>query len=149
MINNYLPVLLLSICAKGFDEIIFNSLFKYVDNYNIWNKNQSGFSPVDSFLHELLSIIHDIYKTFDANPSLEVRGVFSALIKAFDRVWHEGWMYKLECVEICEEFYELMHSSLSGRHKRVVLNGRSLHCPHIVASVPQGFISRKVILIVY
>ena len=31
---------------------------------------------------------------FDANPSLDVRGVFLDSSKAFDRVWHDGLMYK-------------------------------------------------------
>ena len=36
--------------------------------------HQSGFGPGDSCVHQLISIVHDIYNAFDANPSLEVRG---------------------------------------------------------------------------
>ena len=41
-------------------------------------------------------VTHEIYKVFDANPSLEVRAVFLDLSKAFDKVWHNGFMYKLK-----------------------------------------------------
>ena len=43
---------------------------------NLLNSFQSGFRLNDSFINQLISITHNIYRTFDANPSLEVRGVF-------------------------------------------------------------------------
>ena len=36
------------------------------------NPNQSG----DSCINQLVSITHEIYASFDADPSLEVTGVF-------------------------------------------------------------------------
>ena len=80
----------LPIYSKVFEKVIFNLLFKYLDDNNLLNSNQSGFRPGDSCVHQLLSITHEIYKVFDANPSLDVRGVFQDLSKGFDRVWHDG-----------------------------------------------------------
>ena len=54
----------------------FSSLFKYLDDSNLLNGNQFGFCLGDSCEHQLLLITHKIYKGFDANPSLEVWGVF-------------------------------------------------------------------------
>ena len=65
---------------------------------------QSGFRPGDSCVHQLISIVHEIYNAFDANPCLEVRGVFLDISKAFDRVWHKGLLYKLNCTGINEFF---------------------------------------------
>ena len=87
LIKNYRPVSLLPICSKIFEKVIFNSLFKYLDDNNLLNSNQSGFRPGDSCVHQLLSITHEIYKAFDANPSLDVRGVFLDLSKNLHRVW--------------------------------------------------------------
>ena len=39
--------------------------------------------------------VHNMYNAFDTNPSLEVRGVFFDISKVFDRVWHNGLLYKL------------------------------------------------------
>ena len=97
LVTNYQPVSLVPICGKVFGKMIFNSLFVYLNNNNNNNNNinnnsllnssnQSGYRPGDSCLHQLISIIYDIYKAFDANPSLEVRGVFLDLSKAFDKV---------------------------------------------------------------
>ena len=89
LIKNYLPVLLLLICSKISKKVIFNSLFKYLDDNNLFNSNQSSFRPGDFCVLQLLSITHDISKAFDANPSLDVKAVFLDLLKAFNRVWHD------------------------------------------------------------
>ena len=89
MINDYRPVSLL----PKFLRKLFISLFEFVDTNKLINNNQSGFRPGDFCKHQLLSITHEIYKAFHANPSLEMRGVFLDLSKAFDRVWHEDLMY--------------------------------------------------------
>ena len=48
----------------------------------IITKNQFGFKPGDSCINQLLSITHEIYKSFD--DRLEVRGVFLDISKAFN-----------------------------------------------------------------
>ena len=79
MIKNYQPVSVLPICSKIFEKVIFNLLFKYLDD-----NNQSGFRPGDSCVHQLLSITPEIYKALDANPLLDARGVLLDISKAFD-----------------------------------------------------------------
>ena len=90
--------------------MIFNSLFVYLNNNNLLNSNQSGFRPGNSWVYQLISITHDNYKSFDANPSLEVRGVFLDLSKAFDKVWYDGLLYKLRRMKICGKYFGLMDS---------------------------------------
>ena len=43
-----------------------------------------------------MSITHEIYNAFDCNPSLEVRGMFVDISKVFDKVWHDGIIYRLK-----------------------------------------------------
>ena len=56
--------------------------------------NQSGFKPGDSYINQLLCITHDIYQSLD--DSLQTRGVFLDIFKVFDKVWHEGLLFKLK-----------------------------------------------------
>ena len=88
---------------------------------NLLNSCQSGFRPNNSCINQLISITHNIYRAFDANPSLEVRGVFLDLSKAFDKVWHEGLLYKLKNNGINGNALQLIESFLNNRRQRVVL----------------------------
>ena len=72
----------------------------FLEVNNLLNSNQSGFRPNDSCDSQLLSIFRDIYSSFDCHPSLEVRGIFLDISKAFDRVWHEGLLYKIQSIGI-------------------------------------------------
>ena len=89
------------------------------------------------------------YNTFDANPSLDAREVLLDLSKAFDRVWHDGLMYKLKTLGICGNYYGLIISFLGDRHQRVVLNGQSSKWSHIKAGVTQGSILEPLLFLVY
>ena len=85
-LNNYRPVSLLPISGKFFERIIFNNVFLILDDNNILTPNQSGFRPNDSCINQILSIVPSIYSDFDHNPSLEIRGNFLVISKAFDKV---------------------------------------------------------------
>ena len=71
-------------------------MFNYLLECKLFTECQSGFSPGDSYISELISITHGIYKSFDYNPSVHVRRTFLDISKAFDKVWHDGSIYKLK-----------------------------------------------------
>ena len=49
-------------------------------------------------------------------------------------------MYKLKCLGICRNYYGLIHSFLSDRHKRVALTGQFSNWSQIKAGISQGSI---------
>ena len=58
-------------------------------------------------------------------------------------------MHKLKSLGISGNYYGLIHSFLSDRHQRVVLNGQSSRWSHIKAGVSQGSILRVLLFLVY
>ena len=108
--NNYRPVSLLPICCKILEKNIFDSITRFLNQNKILSDAQSGFRPSDSCEYQLLSIVHDIYKSFDCNPPLEVRGIFLDISKAFDRVWHDGLIYKIKSFEISDTPLKLIEN---------------------------------------
>ena len=125
LIKNYRPASLLPVCGKLMEKLMFNSIFNVIDTRNMLSVQQSGFRPGDSCVHQLISIVHEIYNAFDANSSLEMRGVFLDISKAFDRVWHKGLLYKVKCMSINGKFLKFVESILNNRYWHVVLNGQA------------------------
>ena len=149
LINNYRPVSLLPVFGKMFERIIFNNIYRYSHEHNLLNPNQSGFRPKDSFAYQLLEITHNIFSSFDFNPTLETRAVFLDISKAFDKVWHEGLIFKLQSMGISRNLLNLMNSFLSERYQRVLLNGQSFEWASIKAGVRQGSILGPLLFLIY
>ena len=101
-------------------------------------EHQSCFRPSDSCEYQLLSIVNDICASVDCNPPLDVRGIFLDISKAFDRVWHDGFIYKIKSIGIKAMFFKLIIIFLENRFQRVVLNGQTSSWEPVVARVPQG-----------
>ena len=125
IVKNYRPVSLLPIFSKLFEKCIYDTLYSFFETNGLFTSCQSGFRKGDSCTSQLLSITHDIFKGFDANPSLDTRGVFLDISKAFDRVWHDGLLFKLQYYGVSGPLLSLLKDFLSGRVQRVTLNGHS------------------------
>ena len=93
--KSYRPISLLPICSKVFERLIFNSLFNYFIKNKLFTECESGFIPGDSCVAQLLSITHEIYKSFDCYLPCDIRGTFLDISKAFDKIWHKYLIFKL------------------------------------------------------
>ena len=89
-----------------------------------------------SCINQLLAITHEIYKSSDA--SLDVRAVVLDISKVFDKVWHQGLLYKLKQNSISDNLLETLTDFLKDRKQRVVLNGQNSSWANVEAGVPQG-----------
>ena len=65
---------------------MYKDLFNHFYYDNFYTRNRSGFMPGDSWIFQLLSIIHEINSSFDRNPTIDVRGVLLDISKVFDKV---------------------------------------------------------------
>ena len=147
IISNYRPISLLPILAKVFEKIIFTNLFKYLKVNNLITENQSGFQSGDSCTNQLLSLVHEIHESFDCG--LEVRSVYLDMSKAFDKVWHEGLIFKLKQNGIEGKLLNLLSNYLINRKQRVVLNGMESNWGEIFSGVPQGSVLGPLLFLVY
>ena len=112
-LKSYRPVSLLPICGKILEKLIFKEMFSFLIENNLISSNQSGFKSGDSCIKQLLSTTHEIYKSF--GNGFEVRGVFLNISKAFNKVWHEGIIFKLKQNGISGKLLSVLSDFLKDR----------------------------------
>ena len=66
--------------------------------------------------------------------------------KAFDKVWYEGLIFKLQTYDINSKLLNLMQGS---RHQRVALNGQTSSREKVLAGVPQGSLLGPLLFFIY
>ena len=75
---------------------VYLDLFHHFITNELFTNCQSGFLPGASCISRLLSIVHEINLSFDCSPGIDARGIFLDISKAFDKVRHQGIIFKLE-----------------------------------------------------
>ena len=132
-----------------FEKLIFNSLYLYLNSNNLITPNQSGFRPGDSCSNQLLFLINEIHKAFENPKSLELRAVFLDYSEAFDKVWHDGLLFKLKQNGISGKLLKFFESYLHNRKQRVCLNGFHSDSSSIESGVPQGSVLGLLLFLAY
>ena len=124
-------------------------MYKHICDNKLLTPNQSGFRQGDSTVNQLLYITHLIYTAFEEYPTRETRAVFLDISKAFDKVWHDGLVFKLKTYGITGPLLLLIESYLSSRQQHVILNGKSSDWSFITAGVPQGSVLSPLFFLIY
>jgi hypothetical protein len=84
---------------------------------------RSGFTPGDSTVNQLTYFYNTFCKALD--DRLEVRTVFFDISKGFEKVWHDGFLYKLKNAILKGILLNWLSDYLSNRRQCVVLPGQS------------------------
>ena len=147
VINNYRPISLLPLFAKIFENILFLKMYNHFTSNNLITKNQSGFRPNDSVTNQLICLVDSIHSSLDIN--LDVRSVFLDMSKAFDKVWHQGFIFRLYQNGINGKLLNLLKSYLENRLQRVVLNGSEYGWGIVESGVPQGSVLGPLLFLIY
>ena len=107
--------------GKIFEHLVYNVTYDFLSDNNLLSPNQTRFTSGDSCINQLLSINHETLNAFD--KGLEVRAIFLNISKAFDKVCHDGLIFKL-CQIVISGNINILRGFLRNRKQRVVLNGQ-------------------------
>ena len=145
--SNYRPVSLLSIPSKVCEKVIFKHLYNYIKDHNLITLHQSGFTPGDSTIHQLLYMYDFFCKALDEKKDVQI--VFCDQSKAFDRVWHKGLIHKLKSFGIEGPLLEWFSDYVTNRKQKVQLEGSHSEHGTIAAGVPQGSILGPLLFLIH
>ena len=145
--NNYRPISLLTCMSKCFEMCVFKDLYRYCVVNNLLTWRNSGFKHGDSTICQLTALVHMLYDNMDKGRDITM--IFLDVSKAFDKVWHDGILFKLQTFGIHGPLLCWFRSYLTNRRQRVVIKGANSPWFPTNAGVPQGSVLGPLLFLIF
>ena len=145
--KNYRPISLLSSISKVFEKLVFNQTFPYLTKNKLLSPKNSGFTPNDGAINRIIAMLESIYINLDNHNDTLFTSI--DISKAFDRVWHQGLIFKLKQMGITGRLLDWFQSYLTNRRQRVAVGGHLSSLKHTNSGVPQGSILGPMLFLVF
>ena len=144
--SNYRPISLLSNINKIIEKIMYNRIYRFLDQNNIYSL-QFGFRQHYSTRYALLNLTEAIMKALDDGNF--AWGIFVDLQKAFDTVDHSILLSKLYHYRIRGLANKWFESYLANRKQFVSVNAFESSTSSITCDVLQGSVLRPLLFLIY
>ena len=145
--SNYRPISITSCLARLFEKLILERLNAFLNSNNIIIDQQSGFRRKRQTKDNLAMLIQKTNEAFKKGKS--VVAVFFDIQSAFDKVWHEGLLYKLVKLKVPHYLVRIVEAFLRERTFVVKVNGMFSSVKMIRAGVPQGGVLSPTLFSIY
>lgn len=145
--SSYRPISLLPTISKLIERIIYKRIKNITEDRNIIPEHQFGFRNAHSTTQQLIRVTEDIINNF--NISTATGAILLDIAKAFDRVWHDGILYKLIQHNYPYWIIKLISNYLKSRKIETYLNDEISTRREIRAGVPQGSILGPLLFNIY
>lgn len=145
-LTSYRPISLLPIISKLFERILLNRIKPIIERNHLIPNHQFGFREKHSTMDQVHRITNIIENTFEEGKVCSA--VFLDIAQAFDKVWHDGLLFKL-FANIPINYCQILESYLKNRYFRVKITNQYSNIRQIRAGVPQGSILGPVLYLLY
>ena len=145
--GDYRPISMTSCLGKLCERIMKTRLYSFLEEKNIFAKQQSGFRNNKGASDNLVFCTQKLCETI--NKDRNACGIFFDISKAFDKVWHVGLVYKLMELGIEKYMIRFILNFLANRSFRVKLNKVEGELFPIKCGVPQGSVLGPLLFLVF
>ena len=135
---NYRPISLINFLGKVFAKLLNKKLVTHLETHNIIKESQHGFRKKRSSTTLITNLYERIAREKAGNRKTLVTLVLRDVKKAFDKVWHNGLIYKLIQTGIDTPMIRILANFLHNRKAHIRLNKEKGDTFNLTAGVPQG-----------
>ncbi|CAF4455321.1 unnamed protein product [Rotaria sp. Silwood2] len=148
--SSYRPISLLSCLGKLLEKIMKQRLMVILDKRNILPEHQAGFRPKKSTLNNIIRLTkyakHHVYGTGRRRHAAVILFDIKA---AFDSVWHDGLIYKLNELHLPQYVMNYLMSFLQNRVASIEIEHNLSKPFNLNSGTPQGSPLSPLLYIVY
>ena len=136
---SYRPISLTCCMGKILEKIIADRLIHVLEDRKLLNDNQAGFRSNRCTTDQILKLVQQASDQLH-NKAGNTRTLvtFFDYEKAYDKVWRDGLIYKMQQLNLPSRFIRYVRHFLSGRKTRVEINGSRSDNFRLDEGLPQG-----------
>jgi len=146
-VRDYRPISITPVLSKVYEKLMASRLGRFFETAGVMPDNQYGFRKGLGTTDALLHVSHVLQSALDHGCEAKLVQIdFSA---AFDRVNHEGLLFKLRSVGVGGSFFSVIQQFLTDRRQCVSVDGGKSGFVDVVSGVPQGSVLGPLLFILY
>ena len=145
--SNYRRISLTPILSNVFERLVSVRLGRFMEDTDVLPTNQFAYRKGLGTCDALLCVSHTLQSALELGQEARIVQIdFSA---AFDRVSHQGILFKLCFVGVGGSVLSVLAQFLSNRSQYVVVDGCRRKLVNVVSSVPQGSVLGTQLFLLY
>jgi len=144
--ESYRPISLTSALCKINEKLITTRLIWFLETNNIINPAQSAYRKNRSTLDHLIRLTDSINKTI--NNKRHTVGIFFDFSHAFDMIWKEGLLHKLDRIGISGRIKSWITDFLDKRKIKVKINNTISQEYTLDNGTPQGSVISPILFLI-
>ena len=146
-VANYQPISITSVLSKVFERLVSVRLGRFMEHSGVLPTTQFAYRKGLGACDALLCGFHTLLSALESGQ--EARIVQIDYSAAFDRVNHQGILYKLCSVGIRGSVLSILTQFLSNRSQHVMVDGCRSKLVNVVSGVLQGSILGPLLFLLY
>lgn len=145
-VKSYRPISLLCILSKIFERLLLRRIKQTTPQEDLIPPHQFGFREKHSTIQQCHRIVNLIKESLEGKKICA--SVFLDVQQAFDKVWHQGLLYKLK-KSLPSQIYLILKSYLTDRYFDIKISKNTSNYYQIKSGVPQGSVLGPYLYLIY